>query len=190
MESELASASAGLEEPQPKRLTTSEERNEFEPERSPAPETMAGDQAVEMPAVTDRGETEPEPEPEVAPAASPQEVQLPTAESEPVQGEVEWRKIESATHSTEPEPAKDAQLLKLEARPSSGRAVEQGTETAEVEDWWSAEPEPDHLEQSSERKVLKLKARPLPAEEPDEEAQADVSPEAEDLWTADETVGS
>jgi hypothetical protein len=97
---------------------------------------------------------------------------------------------ESETHSAEPEPAEDSQMHRFEARPSSGRAVEQAAETAEVEDWWSAEMEPDHLEQSSERKVLKLKASPPPVEEASGETRADVSPEAEDLWTADETAGS
>jgi hypothetical protein len=130
------------------------------------------------------------PEPKVAPAALPEEVQPSAEEPELVQGEEEEMTAKSETHSTEPEPADDSQVHRFEAHPSSGRAVEQGTEPAEVEDWWSAEPEPDHLEQSSERKVLKLKARPQPTEEPAEKSQADVSPEAEDWWTADETAGS
>jgi hypothetical protein len=130
------------------------------------------------------------PEPKVAPAALPEEVQPSAEEPELVQGEEEEMTAKSETHSTEPEPADDSQVHRFEAHPSSGRAVEQGTEPAEVEDWWSAEMEPDHLEQSSERKVLKLKARPQPTEEPAEKSQADVSPEAEDWWTADETAGS
>jgi hypothetical protein len=130
------------------------------------------------------------PEPKVAPAALPEEVQPSAEEPELVQGEEEEMTAKSETHSTEPEPADDSQVHRFEAHPSSGRAVEQGTEPAEVEDWWSAEMEPDHLEQSSERKVLKLKASPLRVEEPSGETQADVSPEAEDLWMADETAGS